>query len=107
MPLKQNENEIKEVWELISNSERIKALSKNVADQETNVLNAKQSYTCAITDEIRNITYDFLQPLFYDWIAKKILEWANSKLPIEVLCKIDEKVFIQKVINHFGEDEFG
>ena len=100
-------NELKEVWKRITNLEYIQNLSTNIADQENKLLNAKNSYTRAIADEIRNTTYDFLQPLFYDWITKKILTWACSNLPADVFNKIDQKVFVQKVVGNFGEDEFG
>lgn len=108
MPLGEKSiDELKKSWEHIKNKEYIKKLSKNVADQQTNLLEAQKSYTRAIAGEVRNITYDFLQPLFYDWITKKISEWEYSKLPLDVLNKIDEQLFIRLVIGNFGEDEFG
>lgn len=108
MPLEEKSiDELKKSWERIKNKEYIKKLSKNVADQQTKLLETQESYTRAIADEVRNITYDFLQPLFYDWITKKISEWEYSKLPADVFNKIDEQLFMRLVIGNFGEDEFG
>ena len=106
MPLK-SIDEIKEMWGRIANKEYIKGLSKNISDQTNKLLEAKESYTRAIADEVRHTTYDFLQPLFYNWITKKITEWEYSNLPADVFNKIDEQLFMRLVIGNFGEDEFG
>ena len=55
MPLK-SIDEIKEMWGRIANKEYIKGLSKNISDQTNKLLEAKESYTHAITDEVGHTT---------------------------------------------------